>query len=285
MRAYLPAYDFKAPANLTEALNLLGSPAEDWTPFAGGTDLMVLLEAGKLPVGRYLSLWHLQELKGIEETPQHLTLGSLTTFAELQKHPTLQREYPLLCQAAGLTGATAIQNRATLGGNIANASPAADSPPALLVYDADIELLSASGNRWLPYHAFHIGYKETQLQPGELISRVRLPRSPWRWKESYRKVGTRKAQAISKVCFAARMRFEEGAVADIRIALGSVAPLPLRCFQTEALMRGAKVNTATLKAAREMLSAELSPIDDFRSTEVYRRTVAGNLLEKFLVES
>lgn len=285
MRAYLPAYELKTPANLTEALNLLGSPAEDWTPFAGGTDLMVLLEAGKLPVGRYLSLWHLQELRGIEETTQHLTLGSLTTFAELQRHPTLQREYPLLCEAAGLTGAVAIQNRATLGGNIANASPAADSPPALLVYDADIELLSASGNRWFPYHEFHTGYKETQLQPGELISRVRLPRSSWTWNERYRKVGTRKAQAISKVCFAARMRVQEATVVDIRVALGSVAPVPLRCFQTEALLRGAKLNSATVKAALDMFSTELSPIDDFRSTQAYRRTIAGNLLEKFLAES
>ena len=285
MRAYLPAYELKTPANLAEALYLLASSAQDWKPFAGGTDLMVLLEAGRLPVGRYLSLWHLRELKGIEATPQYLTLGSLTTFAELQRNPTLQREHPLLCQAAGLTGATAIQNRATLGGNIANASPAADSPPPLLVYDADLELLSANGNRWLPYHCFHTGYKETQLRPGELISRVRLPRSTSSWKESYRKVGTRKAQAISKVCFAARMRVEEGTVADIRIALGSVAPVPLRCFQTEALLRGANINTATVKDAREMLSAELLPIDDFRSTHAYRRTVAGNLLEKLLTES
>ena len=285
MRAYLPAYELKTPANLAEALDLLGSSAQDWKPFAGGTDLMVLLEAGTLPVGRYLSLWHLQELRGIQETSQHLTLGSLTTFAELQRHPTLQREYSLLCQAAGVTGAVAIQNRATLGGNIANASPAADSPPALLVYDADVELLSAKGNRWLPYHAFHTGYKETQLQPGELISRVRLPRSPQTWKEGYRKVATRKAQAISKVCFAARVRVEEGTVSDIRIGLGSVAPVPLRCFQTEALLLGAKINPATMKAAREMLSAELAPIDDFRSTQDYRRTVAGNLLEKFLAES
>jgi CO/xanthine dehydrogenase FAD-binding subunit len=284
MRAYLPAYELKTPANLAEALYLLASSADDWKPFAGGTDLMVLLEAGQLPVGRYLSLWHLRELRGIEETPQYLTLGSLTTFAELQRHPILQREYSLLCQAAGLTGAVAIQNRATLGGNIANASPAADSPPALLVYDADLELLSASGNRWLPYHSFHTGYKETQLGHGELISRVRLPRSPSTWKEGYRKVGTRKAQAISKVCFAARMRLQEGVVADIRIALGSVAPVPLRCFQTEALLRGASINAASVKAAREIFSAELSPIDDFRSTQVYRSTVAGNLLEKFLAE-
>jgi CO/xanthine dehydrogenase FAD-binding subunit len=129
MRAYLPAYELKTPANLAEALNLLASSAEGWKPFAGGTDLMVLLEAGNLPAGRYLSLWHLQELRGIQETSQHLTLGALTTFAELQRHPTLQREYSLLCQAAGVTGAVAIQNRATLGGNIANASPAADSLP------------------------------------------------------------------------------------------------------------------------------------------------------------
>jgi len=285
MRAYLPAYELKTPANLAEALYLLASSAQDWKPFAGGTDLMVLFEAGSLPFCSFFSLWDLRELKGIEATPQYLTLGSLTTFAELQRNPTLQREYPLLCQAAGLTGATAIQNRATLGGNIANASPAADSPPPLLVYDADLELLSANGNRWLPYHCFHTGYKETQLRPGELISRVRLPRSTSSWKESYRKVGTRKAQAISKVCFAARMRVEEGTVADIRIALGSVAPVPLRCFQTEALLRGANINTATVKDAREMLSAELLPIDDFRSTHAYRRTVAGNLLEKFLVES
>ena len=284
MRAYLPAYELKTPANLAEALYLLSSSAQDWKPFAGGTDLMVLLEAGKLPIGQYLSLWHLSELRGIQETPEHLMLGALTTFAELQRHVTLQREYSLLCQAASLAGAVAIQNRATLGGNIANASPAADSPPALLVYDAEVELLSASGHRWLPYHAFHTGYKQTQLQPGELISRIRLPRSRRPWKEGYRKVGTRKAQAISKVSFAARMKLEEGAIADVRIAFGSVAPVPLRCSQTEALLRGAKINTATMKAAREVLSSELAPIDDFRSTQAYRRTVAGNLLEKFLGE-
>ncbi len=284
MRAYLPAYEMKAPANLAEALDLLASEPPGWTPFAGGTDLMVLLEAGKLPIGRFLSLWHLSELKGIVETPQHITLGSLTTFADIQQNVTLQRECSLLCQAASETGAVAIQNRATVGGNIANASPAADSPPALLAYDAELELLSASGHRWLPYHAFHTGYKSTQRQPGELISRIRLPRSSGLWKESYRKVGTRRVQAISKVCFAARMRLDGDVIADVRIAFGSVAPVPLRCFETESVLRGKKVNATTVKAARETLSKELSPIDDFRSTKVYRRTVAGNLLENFLAE-
>jgi len=284
MRAYLPAYELKAPANLAEALDLLAGEPEGWKPFAGGTDLMVLLEAGKLPAGKFLSLWHLAELKGIVETPEHITLGSLTTFAEVQQNATLQREYSLLCQAASETGAIAIQNRATVGGNIANASPAADSPPAFLAYDADLELLSASGHRWLPYHAFHKGYKQTQLQPGELIARIRLPRSPVLWKQSYRKVGTRRAQAISKVCFAARMRMQGETIEDLRIAFGSVAPVPLRCFETESMLRRQTVSATTVKAARETLSRELSPIDDFRSTEAYRRAVAGNLLETFLAE-
>jgi CO/xanthine dehydrogenase FAD-binding subunit len=284
MRSYLPAYELKAPANLAEALNLLAGEPEGWTPFAGGTDLMVLLEAGKLPAGKFLNLWHLPELKGIVETPEHITLGSLTTFAEVQQNATLQREYSMLCQAASETGAVAIQNRATVGGNIANASPAADSPPALLAYDAELDLLSASGGRWLAYHAFHTGYKQTRLRPGEIIARIRLPRSRVVWNQSYRKVGTRKAQAISKVCFAARMRMEGDVVGDVRIAFGSVAPVPLRCFETEDVLRGQTINGTTVKAARETLSRELSPIDDFRSTEAYRRTVAGNLLERFLSE-
>ncbi|HEU0004499.1 MAG TPA: FAD binding domain-containing protein, partial [Terriglobia bacterium] len=193
-------------------------------------------------------------------------------------------EYSLLCQAASETGAVAIQNRATVGGNIANASPAADTPPALLAYDAELELLSSGAARWLPYHAFHTGYKQTQMQPGELIARIRMPRSPVLWKQSYRKVGTRSAQAISKVCFAARMRMEGDVIGDIRIAFGSVAPVPLRCFETESLLRRQPVTATTTKAAREALSRELSPIDDFRSTEAYRRAVAGNLLETFLAE-
>ena len=285
MRAYLPAYELKAPANLAEALNLLAGEPEGWTPFAGGTDLMVLLEAGRLPAGKFLNLWHLPELKGIVETPEHITLGSLTTFAEVQQDATLQREFSLLCQAASETGAVAIQNRATVGGNIANASPAADSPPALLAYDAELELLSASGHRWLPYHTFHMGYKSNSAATwGDSSPGYACPVRVWIWKESYRKVGTRKAQAISKVCFAARMWMEGEVIGDVRIAFGSVAPVPLRCFETEDVLRGQTINGTTVKAARETLSRELSPIDDFRSTEAYRRTVAGNLLEEFLAE-
>ena len=137
-------------------------------------------------------------------------LGALTTYTEIQKHPVLQAEFPLLCTAARETGSIATQNRGTLGGNIVNASPAADSPPALLVYDAEIELVSERGVRWLPYHGFHTGYKKMHIAPDELLRAVRLPRRAKPWTQYYRKVGTRKAQAISKVCFAGAALVESG---------------------------------------------------------------------------
>src|SRR6476620_8579119 len=142
MRAYVPAYQLVSPANLAEALDLLAADNSAWKPFAGGTDLMVLLEAGKLPHRNYVNIWGLKELRGIDATDSHITLGALTTYTDVQSHPILQSEFPMLCQAASETGGLAIQNRGTIGGNIVNASPAADSPPALLAYDAEIELIS-----------------------------------------------------------------------------------------------------------------------------------------------
>src|SRR5467141_3088395 len=202
MRAYVPSYQLISPANLSEALNFLARAEGSWQPFAGGTDLMVLLEAGKLPHKNYLNIWNLSELRGIEVTDSRVTLGALTTYTEIQDHETLRAEFPMLCQAASETGGLAIQNRGTLGGNIVNASPAADSPPALLAYDAELELVSKEGERRIPYSQFHIGYKQMEIRPDELLRAIRLPRTTQGLKQYYRKVGTRKAQAISKVCIA-----------------------------------------------------------------------------------
>src|SRR5687767_8382417 len=226
MRAYLPSYQLLTPQNVADAVELLARQPGLWKPFAGGTDLMVLLEADKLEHRNYINIWNLKELRGIEASDTHLTLGALTTYTEILSHPVLRAEFPMLCQAASETGGLAIQNRGTLGGNIINASPAADSPPALLVYDAELELISAAGSRWVSYQRFHTGYKEMDFQPHELLSRIRLPRSTQPLKQYYRKVGTRKAQAISKVCFAATASTEGANLADVRIALGSVAPIP-----------------------------------------------------------
>jgi CO/xanthine dehydrogenase FAD-binding subunit len=255
----------------------------EWRPFAGGTDLMVLFEAGKLEHRNYLNLWHLSELRGIEDTPEFIRIGALTTYSEILVNPTLRREFPLLCRAAAETGGVATQNRGTLGGNIANASPAADSPPALLVYDAELELVSPAGVRWIPYQGFHSGYKVMDLRPTELIRSIRIQRNKAEWRQHYRKVGTRKAQAISKVCFAGAADVKGTRLRDICIALGSVAPIVLRCTKTEDLLRGNIISAGLIEAARDALAKEISPIDDIRSTARYRARVAQNLLEEFLV--
>jgi CO/xanthine dehydrogenase FAD-binding subunit len=271
-----------SPASLAETLSKLAGEPGVWRPFAGGTDLMVLLESGKLPHKNYLNIWNLAELRGITATADYLTLGALTTYTEVQSDPILRAEFPMLCQAASETGGLAIQNRGTLGGNIANASPAADSPPALLVYNAEVELLSVRGSRWLPYQSFHTGYKTMAMEPDELLARIRLPR---RWPDLshyYRKVGTRKAQAISKVCFAATARINEGVMDNVRIALGSIAPVPLRCHKTEEVLRGERLDDRRIEKARTELAREIAPIDDIRSTKSYRLTVSQNLLVDFL---
>jgi CO/xanthine dehydrogenase FAD-binding subunit len=282
MRAYVPSYRLVSPGKLGEVLSALAREPEVWRPFAGGTDLMVLLESGKLPHKNYLNIWNLAELRGITATTDHLTLGALTTYTEVQADPILLEEFPMLCQAASETGGLAIQNRGTLGGNIANASPAADSPPALLAYNAELELLSVRGSRWVPYQSFHTGYKEMIMQPDELLARVRLPRLSKKLTHYYRKVGTRKAQAISKVCLAATARIYEGTVDDVRLAFGSIAPIPLRCIKTEDALRGARLEAGIVEKAKAELAREIVPIDDIRSTKSYRLRVSLNLLEDFL---
>lgn len=283
MRAYLPAYEMRQPSSLEDALSLLAARVEGWRPFAGGTDLMVQLESGALPRGRYVSIWGLRELKGIREEPGVVSIGAVVTYSEVRASGVLQREFPMLCRAAEETGGIAIQNRGTLGGNVANASPAADSPPALLAYDAELEIVSARGTRRVPYSAFHRGYKQMDLAGDELISRLLLPRGGREgWTHWYRKVGTRRAQAISKVCFAGLADARGGAIRDVRLAVGSVAPVPLRCTRTEDALRDRPIDPHTIAAARDVLLSEIAPIDDFRSTAAYRGRVTANLLAAFL---
>jgi CO/xanthine dehydrogenase FAD-binding subunit len=281
MRSYVPGYELQQPRDLADALERMARERGVWKPFAGGTDLMVLLEAGKLPHRKFLSIWKLPELRGITVTHTHVTLNTLTTYSDIRHHEVLAREFPLLCRAAAETGSIATQNRGTLGGNIANASPAADSPPALLVYNAELELVSANGSRWVPYHGFWKGYKQIAMSDDELIRGIRLPRNSSLSKQFYRKIGTRRAQAISKVCFMGAAHMDAGRIVDVRIALGSVAPTVLRAIETETILRGEKPVPATLQAAQQTLAREIAPIDDIRSTARYRLRVAQNLLAEF----
>jgi CO/xanthine dehydrogenase FAD-binding subunit len=273
----------RSAETLDGALAMLAAAPGEWTPFAGGTDLMVLMEAGKLPARRFVDIWKVPELRGIHVSDDDVNIGALATYTDLLEHPILSSEFPLICAAARETGAVAIQNRGTVGGNIANASPAADLPPALLVYDAELEIASSRGRRRVSYDRFHTGYKKMDLARDELIVSVRVPRTARFTKASYRKVGTRRAQAISKICFAAAIRLKpDGVIEDVRIAFGSVAPTVVRARAAEDVLRGSRPDGATLAAAREALATDVVPIDDIRSTASYRLTVAGNLLEEFL---
>jgi CO/xanthine dehydrogenase FAD-binding subunit len=282
----LDGLDLVVPPTLDAALDWLAArPAA--RPFAGGTDLMVLLEAGRLAAAEYVSLWHFDELRGIVESADRTTtIGALTTFTALRGSAVIETRYPMLGEAAAQTGGIATQNRGTIGGNIANASPAADTPPALLAYDAQLELLSAHGTRIVPYSDFHTGYKTTRLGPGEIIARIRLPPRAGGWRDGYRKVGTRRAQAISKVCFAGALRMrDDGVVDDIRLALGSVAPAAVRCHAAERALRGSRLTGDRIAEGARALAADISPIDDLRSTAAYRARVAGNLLTAFLADA
>jgi len=282
VRANPAGYELIAPRSLSEALGIMAREPGIWRPIAGGTDLMVLYEAGKLPDRRIMSIWGLRELKGIKVDSEAVSIGAATTYTEVRQHDVLRSEFPLLAEAASWTGSIANQNRGTLGGNIVNASPAADSPPALLVYDAEMELISERGSRWAPYGEFHTGYKTTLLRPDELLARIRLPCRTQGLRHYCRKVGTRNAQAISKVCIAATAACTGQTISRIRIALGSVAPTAVRCLRAEAALEGRALDEQAVAAARAEIMAEVRPIDDFRSTAAYRRQVAGNLLEEFL---
>lgn len=282
MRAYIPDYELRTPKSLSEALSILANDPGKWRAFAGGTDLMVLFESGKLEHKMFLNLAKIDDFKKIEVTSDWVSIGALSTYTQIQSNSVLGSEFSMLTQAASVTGAIAIQNRGTLGGNIVNASPAADSPPALLCYDTELEIISERGTRWIPYIQFHTGYKRTLLGQDELLKSIRLRRNTQGTFQYYRKVGTRKAQAISKVCIAALARVENNKVSDFRLAFGSVGETALRCFKVEKLIKNSGLSTKILSQATRMLSSDIAPIDDIRSTSAYRYKVAENLLEEVL---
>jgi len=263
-------------------LSLLAEEREEWVPIAGGTDVMVQFAAGKLASRQLVSIWNLRELKGIAVASEEVRIGAACSYTEIRQSDVIAREFPLLATAAQWTGGIANQNRGTLGGNIINASPAADSLPALMAYEAEVILVSIRGERRMPYVGFHTGYKTMQLRRDELLKTICIPHRFDGYAQYARKVGARNAQAISKVCIAAVGRISGGVIEDVRIALGSVAPIPLRCMQTESKLLHKRIDADSLAAARTALAAEISPIDDLRSTRNYRLRVSLNLLEDFL---
>ncbi len=282
MRADPSEYKLVSPGNLQAVLSLMANEPAQWLPIAGGTDVMVLYSAGKLPNRKLINIWNILELRQIAVFPDRIRIGAACTYTALRQHEIVSREFPLLAMAASWTGGIANQNRGTLGGNIANASPAADSLPALLVYDAEVTLISVRGERRVAYRHFHTGYKQTAMAPDELIRDISLPRRFSGYISYARKVGARNAQAISKVCLAALGTISNGEIRNVRLTMGSVAPVPLRLTETEKLLTGNKVEQSIIDAARKSVTKEIRPIDDIRSTARYRAAVAGNLVVEFL---
>ena len=263
------------PRSLRDALLMLHDEGP-LTPLAGCTDLYVSLNFGTLADTRFLNLWNLDALRGIGVARDVLTIGALVTHAELQRSRVVQRRLPMLAAAAREIGGVQIQNRGTIGGNVANASPAGDTLPALAAADAVVVLASAASTRRVPFNEFYTGYRQTARRPDELIAAFEI--APVRGRQWFRKVGTRAAQAISKVVMAAVVP-ERGrpALSDrgsVRIALGSVAPTVVRARRAEAVLNG----RGSIEEAQQALASDVHPIDDVRSTAEYRRRVAANLL-------
>lgn len=286
MRSNPAEFEWLSPRKLENALEVLAKESNLWLPIAGGTDVMVQYAAGTLARRKLLNIWNLPELRHIHVSRDELQIGAGSTYTDMRSHPLVAREFPLLASAASWTGGIANQNRGTLGGNIANASPAADSLPALLAYEADLILVSLRGERRLPYRDFHTGYKQMNLEPDELIRAVCLPRRFSGYISYARKVGPRNAQAISKVCVAALARIQKAengiAIDDVHIALGSVAPTPIRLSETERILKGKRLDLAEIEMARNAAVGEIKPISDIRSTARYRAAVVKNLLGEFL---
>jgi CO/xanthine dehydrogenase FAD-binding subunit len=274
-----------SPTTLADAYATLATaPAR---PIAGGTDLMVALtgELGE-PPERVLDLWRLDELRGIALDGDAIAIGALTTYTEIRRSALCREHVPALVEAAATIGAAQIQNRGTLGGNIANASPAGDTLPVLLALDAAFVLGSSRGERSVPAEAFWMSYRTTALAADELILRVRIPLAAGR-ETRFRKIGTRRAQAISKVVLALSYldAGPSGPWSGVRLALGSVAPTPIRARATEAALEGRPPTPETADRSAETLAGELAPIDDVRSTAEYRRLVAARVLHRLVREA
>ena len=275
----------EAPHSLSDALGALADATDDLRPIAGGTDLMVQIsgEVGP-PPERVLDLWQLDELRGISLDDGAIVLGALTTYTEIRRSELVRKHLAALAEVSATIGAAQIQNRGTIGGNAVNASPAGDTLPILLATDAQLILASSHGERAVEATDFWPAYRQTARRPDELLVRMRIPLPAGR-QVTFRKVGTRRAQAISKVLVALAWRADGGVWRDVRVALGSVAATPIRARQTEGALEGAAPRATTADHAASVLAGEIQPIDDVRSTAAYRRVVAARVLHRLLREA
>ncbi|HZS46762.1 MAG TPA: xanthine dehydrogenase family protein subunit M [Blastocatellia bacterium] len=269
--------------HLDDAYSWLAEYGDKGKVLAGGTDLMVYLNAKSFIAPAYLDIWRLNELRFVREDGDFIVLGAMSTYTDIIESPVIRQYAPILVDAAKTVGAAQIQNRGTIGGNIVNASPAGDTLPVFAVFDAELEIGSSRGTRTVPFNEFYTGYRKTVLKPDELLLSVRLNKKNFLNHQSFRKVGTRRAQAISKVVIAINSTTQSGKIDSIKIGIGSVAPTVIRASKTESFLLDQTINQASLSEASKLLKDDISPIDDIRSTARYRTTVASNILRRILM--
>ncbi len=274
--------EFLQPASIGEALEArLKHP--NYVIVAGGTDLYVASKDKVAPAGT-IDLFGIPGLCSVEDAESGgVRIGAATTYATLLGDPRIAKSYSVLRAACREVGATQIQSRGTIGGNMVTSSPVGDSLPPLLALDAEIEVASKSGKRRFPYADFLSGYRKVDLKQDELLVAIHLPQPHTDARQYWRKVGTRRAQSISKVMVAAVAHLENGVIANARLAIGAVADRTVRALVAEKAITGKAPGEETAKAAREALRAELSPIDDLRSTAEYRLDVAENMVARFIL--
>jgi CO/xanthine dehydrogenase FAD-binding subunit len=268
---------------LADALSALRDAGPDARILAGGTDLMVEMESGRTRPDLVIDVWKLDALRGIRATERGLEIGALTSCSDLLRSAESRAHADILVEAAQQVGAVQIQNRATLGGNLGTASPAADLNPVLFALQARVVLASTRGERDMPVEEFVRGYRDTARARDELITRIDLPRRPAGEQRAFRKVGTRRAQSIAKVVVALALRFDGTSVASVRAAAGSVADRTL-LLSTLGSLNGRPLPSGTdlARVCAHAVATDTSPRDDVRSTAEYRRLVLARLLERML---
>ena len=270
------------PATLQEALEALAVRAGRARPLAGGTDFVVRMKDGVEQGASFVSLARCVELRGIREDGDEIVVGAMTTHEEIARSMFLRRLAAVLCDAAAEVGSVQIRERVTIGGNVVNASPAADLVPALQVLEAKLVLRSASDERKLPIELFAKGPRDTRIRPDELLVEVRFPRPQPGEVQLFQKVGARRALACAKVSLAFRARIDGDVLRDVRLAWGAVAPTVVRTRSAEKLLEGVALRGDVIDRAVEAALAEIAPIDDVRSTAWYRRAAAAALLQRAL---
>lgn len=285
------------PETLPELLMLLNDKETQFPILAGGTDILVQWRMNSFAPDGIIDIGNIEELKLIVQRENVIEIGALVPHAAIASSKIVQRDCPVLAQACKTVGAVQIQNRGTIGGNIVTASPAADTPPVLMAFNAKVELKSLSGTRHIPIKDFYISYRKTALKPDEILTKIIIQKQKENEFARFYKIGARKAQSIAKASLCARAKIKtpsplvgegggEGAkvIEDITISLGSVASTVVCAPKTEAFLKGKKLDSSIINEAKRLLSSEIKPIDDIRSTADYRRFVAGNLLARYLNE-